>query len=411
MTYGNDDFVPIILGTNINAYTMARSLHEAFGVRSLALGRFPLRETAHSAILDVRAYRDFDQPGVIVDTLVALADELPGRTRLLIPNIEFYATVLLEHRDRLAEHYVIPLVDAALAARVMDKADFARTCAELGVPHPATVVVAPEDRGDPALGADLPFGYPAILKPADTDTYPRIQFEGKQKVYLVADAAELRSVVGRIDRAGYRGDLIVQEYLDGDETVMRVANAYCDSSGRMRALSIGQVVLAERDPRWAGNYNAVLSVEDAPLADAIRRLLDGLGYVGAANFDVMVARDGTSRILELNLRLGACHGYALAAGVNLTRCYVDDLVYGRQLPDVVTVDERLWVNMPYPVVLAHTPRALRARVRAAARRGVAHALRYRADRGLRRLLDVTRIDLRHTLDYLRHPALRLSPGR
>ena len=45
MTYGNDDFVPVILGTNLTTYTMARSLHEAFGVRSLALGRFPLGAT------------------------------------------------------------------------------------------------------------------------------------------------------------------------------------------------------------------------------------------------------------------------------------------------------------------------------------------------------------------------------
>lgn len=411
MTYGNDDFVPIILGTNLNAYNMARSLHEAFGVRSLALGRFPLRETAHSAILDVRAYRDFDRPEVIVATLKALAAELPGRTRLLIPNIEFYATVLLEHRAELEEHFVVPLVDAGLAARLMNKTEFARTCAELGVPHPATVVVAPGARRDEALGADLPFPYPVILKPADTDSYPRIRFEGKQKVYLVADAPELRAIVDRIDRAGYTGDLIVQEYLPGDETVMRVANSYSDRHGRMRSLSIGQVVLAERDPRWAGNYNAVLTIEDAPLAESIRRLLDGLGYVGAANFDVMVGPDGTSRVLELNLRLGACSWYTMAAGANLTRCYVDDLVYEQDLPDVVTTDERLWVNVPYPVVLAFAPRALRARVRAARRHGVWHTLRYRRDRGLARLLDVARIDLRHTLDHLRYSGLRVSRGR
>jgi D-aspartate ligase len=409
MTYGNDDFVPIILGTNINTYNQARSLHEAFGVRSLALGRFPLRETAHSAIVDVRTYREFDTPEFIVSTLKALVYEFPGRKRLLLVNVEFYAGVLIEHRAELEDDFLIPLVDAQLAARLMDKADFARTCTELGVPHPATVVLTPDTPTDAPLVADLPFDFPVILKPADTDSYPRIAFEGKQKVYLVPDADQLRAIVETIRTAGYAGDLIVQEYIAGDETVMRVANSYSDRTGSMRFLSVAQVALAERNPRLAGNYNAVLTIEDDGLAASIRQLLDALGYAGPANFDVMYdRRDGTSKILELNLRQGACSFYTMAAGANLTRCYVDDLVYGRALPEVTTTVERLWVNTPYAVALALVPRSLRARVRAAARHGVWHTLHYRGDRSLARLLDVARIDLRHTLDYLKYPKDSLS---
>ncbi|MBC7291953.1 MAG: hypothetical protein H5T83_11565 [Actinotalea sp.] len=409
MTYGNEDFVPIILGTNVNTYNVARSLHEAFGVRSLALGRFPLRETAHSRIVDVRTYRDFDSPDVVVRTLLDLAEELPGRRRLLIPNIELYATILLERRAELEGHFLIPLVDAGLARRLMNKSSFAQICADLGVPHPATVVVTPQTPRDATLGADLPFAYPVVVKPADTDTYPRLRFEGKQKVYVVADAAELRSVADRVYEAGYEDDLVVQELIPGDETVMRVANAYSDRSGRMRVLSIGQVALAEWDPRWAGNYNAILTIDDEELAGSIRRLLDGLGYRGPANLDVMYdRRDGTSKILELNLRLGACSFYTMAAGANLARCFVDDLVHERELPELTTRDERLWVNLPYPAALAFIPRSLRARVRAAARHGVWHTLYYRADRSRARLLDVARIDLRHTLDYLRYARTRLN---
>jgi D-aspartate ligase len=409
MSHGNDDFVPIILGTNINTYNVARSLHEAYGVRSLALGRYPLRETAHSRIVDVRTYRDFDTPEVVVRTLLDLAEELPGRRRLLIPNIELYATILLEHRAELEEHFVIPLVDAELAGRLMNKTTFAQICADLGVPHPATVVVTPDTPRDVTLGADLPFDYPVVVKPSDTDAYPRLRFEGKQKVYVVDDAAGLRSVADRVYGAGYTDDLVVQELIPGDETVMRVANAYSDRSGRMRVLSIGQVALAEWDPRWAGNYNAILTIEDEALAASIRQLLDGLGYVGPANLDVMYdRRDGTSKILEVNLRLGACSFYARAAGANLPRCFVEDLVHGAELPELVTTEERLWVNLPYLAALPFVPRTLRRRVRAAARHGIWHTLYYRPDRSLARLLDVVRIDLRHTLDYVRYARTRLN---
>ena len=62
------DFVPVILGTGLGAYNLARSLHEAFGVRSIALGRYALRETAHSRIVEVRVRRDFDDEQIIVAT-------------------------------------------------------------------------------------------------------------------------------------------------------------------------------------------------------------------------------------------------------------------------------------------------------------------------------------------------------
>src|SRR5665811_1321873 len=128
----------------------------------------------------------------------------------------------------------------------------------------------------------------------------RIPFEGKQKVYLVQDAAELRALVDRIYTAGYADDLIVQDHIAGDETVMRVANTYSDRHGRMRFLSIGQVALTERDVRMAGNNNAIMTIDDERLATSIRQLLDGLGYVGAANFDVMYDRsDHTSKICLL----------------------------------------------------------------------------------------------------------------
>ena len=80
MQLGNDDFVPVILGTNLNAYNISRSLHEAYGVRSLALGRFAVRETADSTIVEVRARADFADADVIVSVLDEVAREFPDRT-------------------------------------------------------------------------------------------------------------------------------------------------------------------------------------------------------------------------------------------------------------------------------------------------------------------------------------------
>lgn len=402
------DFVPVILGTNINAYNVARSLHEAYGVTSIALGRAPLPATRESRIIDVRVDRHLDEPEVLVARLKELAAEIGDRPKVLFANIELYTTIVVAHRDEIAEDYLVPLVDADLAGRLMNKTDFYATCAELGVPHPESVIVSPGPLD--GVGDALPFPFPVILKPSNTDIYPRLRFEGQQKVYLVDDAASLREIAARIFAAGYDDDLVVQEYLAGDESVMRVVNTYSDRHGRMRFLSAGQVVLTEYDPREVGNNNAIVSIHDDELTDSVRRLLDGVGYTGLANLDVMLdRRTGQNKILEVNLRLGATSYYTRAAGGNVTEHVVGDLVQGVELTDTVTTAERLWVNVPYAVVLAFAPRALHGLLRAAARRGgPVHTLRYPADMSWRRRLIIAREDLRRSRNYVRYARTRLN---
>lgn len=137
------DFVPVILGTNINAYNVARSIHEAYGVTSVALGRAPLPATRDSSIIDVRVDRNLDQPEILVARLKELAAEIGDRPKVLFANIELYTNIVVAHRDEIGEDYLVPLVGPDLAARLMNKTDFYATCAELGVPHPESVIVSP----------------------------------------------------------------------------------------------------------------------------------------------------------------------------------------------------------------------------------------------------------------------------
>ncbi len=412
MTYGNAEFVPILLGTSLNTYSIARTFHETYGVRSLALGRYPLRETAASAIVGVRCYPDFDQPEAVVRVLKEVAQEFPGRTLILLANIEYYTGVVLAHRTELEPLFAIPMIDATTAAQLMNKTDFYRTCARLGVPHPRTVELSNAELQDDAWGEDLPFAYPVVLKPSNTDTYAQMAFEGKKKVFIVGDALELRETAHRIYNAGYDDLLVVQEYLKGDESVMRVVNTYSDRSGRMKLLSAGQIVLSEYNPKMVGNYNAVVSISDDALTASIRTFLDSLGYVGPANFDVMYdVATGESKLLEVNLRQGAASHYVMAAGANFARCYVEDLVNAAPLDEQLPTATRLWVNAPYPVVRWFAPRSVRAHLKRARGHGITHTLKYEGDSSLKRRINVWRIDVRHTLDYIKFAKVRPGQGQ
>ncbi len=401
--YGNDDFVPVLLGTGVGAYNVARSLHEVYGVRSLALGRAALHETAHSAIVGVRAHRDFDSADAVVATLLKVAEEFPDRKLLLIPTIEYYTNVALDHREALEEHFIVPLVSRETADALIDKSAFYATCEKHQIPHPRSVIVPPAGAGEEPEIPDLPFSFPVIAKPSNTDIYPRLHFAGKEKVYLVDDAVELVSVLKRVNAGGYDDDMVVQEFIPGDETVMRVANTYSDRNGTMRSCSVGQVVMADHDPTMVGNNNAIISVDDPDLTASLRSLLDAIGYTGTANFDVMKdPRDGVSKVLEVNLRLGATAYYATAAGANIVPAIVEDRVYGRDPGDLVTTDSVLWINLPRWVSRIYTPKALRPQVKAAARRRTAHTLRYHPDLTAKRFITVMRIDLRYALSTFKY---------
>ena len=71
-------FLPVLLGSDINAYGMARSFHEEYGVTSLALASFPLAPTRFSKIVDVRVHHNLLDPDAFLDIVLGAAEELSG---------------------------------------------------------------------------------------------------------------------------------------------------------------------------------------------------------------------------------------------------------------------------------------------------------------------------------------------
>lgn len=48
------DFIPVLLGSDVNVYGMARSFHEAYGIPSVAIGKGHLGATSNSRIVSVK---------------------------------------------------------------------------------------------------------------------------------------------------------------------------------------------------------------------------------------------------------------------------------------------------------------------------------------------------------------------
>lgn len=390
-------FIPVVLGTDINCYGIARSLNQAYGLKTLSLGRRASRETAASRIVEVRASQEFEDEGVVVETVLALADEFPGKKLLVIPTVEAYTNAVLAQRDKFGEQFLFPIPTPEVAARVYKKADFYATCDAYEVPYPSFKTLVREDLDSPDFEEELDVRFPVIAKPSNTDLYPRLEFDGHMKVFLVHDAAELRTTLRRVYDAGYTDKFVVQEYMHGDESVICSISTYSDRHGKMKLAVAGQVTLTSKAPKLIGNNDAIVTTSKPELVEMVEELLNGVGYTGSANFDLMydVSSD-KYRVLEMNLRQGASSYYATLAGANIPAAYVRDLVLGQELDRLVTQDQKLWSTVPRIIAWLYSAPKLRGLVWKAARNGHANTLWYLPDLSFKRAMNVLRVLARQT---------------
>ena len=380
------DLLPVILGADIGVYALARSLHEQYGLRSTVVAGAALGPVAHSRIIDHELVPDGHDPAQLVSRLLEVAGRTPGRRRLLLANSDWLVRVVVENRETLAPHYVLPFLPGDLLARISDKAGFAEVCTDLDIPTPRTIV---QDfgAGGPDIAIDLTF--PVIAKAASSADYQDVEFPGKRKVYEIADPADLADLWGRLRGAGFRGRFVVQELIPGDDTRMRSVTAYVDTRGVVTMMCSAHVLLEEHTPSGLGNPAAMITSRDDSLLDPARRFLEATGYRGFANFDVKVdPRDGRPMFLEVNPRIGRNNYYVTAAGANPTRFVVEDAVHGRAVAPVVAEGEVLYSILPHRLLLRYVlDPALRGRVTDLIRRGaVVRPLRYRKDLSPRRRL-------------------------
>lgn len=402
-------FQPVILGGDIGAYSLARTFHEAYGLRSIVLSSASTGLVRHSSILRSVVEPHMDDDDVLVARLLDVAAQHPDRKLIVLASADWLVRALVVNRDRLEPRYVVPYVPLAVLDQVTDKAGFAALCDALGIPHPQTVVV---EVGDHHAVDTSALRFPVIAKAGSTAGWHDVDFVGKKKVHTVGSAAELRELLDTVAASGYRGTFLVQDLVPGDDSQMRILTCYSDRSGRVRFASFGHVLLEEHTPGALGNPAAIITQPDPQIVAQAVRLLEHIGWTGYSNFDLKVdPRDGRTVFFELNPRLGRSNYYVTAAGRNTALAYVREYLEDREGLErgdegslVEQEAEHLYTVLPRPLLLRYVvDRELRGRVRRLFRaRRVSNPLWYRAERNPRRLAYVLANQLNQFRKFARH---------
>ena len=388
------DFLPVAVGGDIGVYALLRAFHEQYGSRSLVLSSVATRAMTDSTFITNVVTPGIDEPETLVAALEKVAAEHPGARLLLLTNADWYVRAIIEHRERLEKHYLIPFCTLDVLDVVSSKEAFAEVCAELDIPTPRTVAVDVADltaRGGRSLvaGLEVDLEFPVVAKPSSSAEYHYISFPGKKKIHHVETRAELDELLGHLVDAGYTGTFLVQEFIPGDETQMRSLTAYRDSNGEITLLATGRVLLEEHTPGTLGIPAAILTEPYEDAMEAASRFLDRVGYLGFANFDYKWdSRTGRHVYFEMNPRIGRNNYYVTAAGANPARVLVEDQVHGNRIEPVRATGEVLYTVVPVKLLMRYILEpGLKARLKGVVKRkGVVHPLRYRGDGGLKRRL-------------------------
>ena len=369
---------PLLFGGDINVYSVARAFHEAYGVKSIVYGIHPGPfPVAHSSIIDYRCCQSNEDRNAFLNNVIAVAAECPNKTVLVIGCGDSYVKLAAHLKDRFPSNVKCNYISGDMLDRLINKEHFYALCDQYGIDHPATFIHRRE------MGHDftLPWGAPYVAKPADGVAYLATGHKELKKAYICGSREELLAALDQVYAAGYPGNMILQEFIPGDDTYMRVLTNYSDTHGRVKLMCLGHTLLEEHSPHGIGNHAVIITEYDQALSDQIRAMLEDLHFVGFSNFDIKFdQRDGKYKVFEINCRQGRSNYYVTGSGHNIAEYLVGDLIEGKDLPLTVTKNQSLWRMIPKFVAYKFIPIRYHAQMKALVRDGADHhSIEYRAD--------------------------------
>lgn len=341
-----NDFIPVILGIDMGAYSVARTIYEHYNVKSIIIGKYNYWMTKVSKITEVLTIEDMNEEKLI-NFLIELKNLYPNKTLLLFGCSEDYVEIMIRNKEKLEPYYIIPTIDYKTLLKVSSKETFYEICEKAKINYPKTIVINKNNYQD----INIPFKYPIIAKASNKAEYERIDFEGKQKVFTFTNKEEYLKAFRECYKSGYNDTFVIQEFIKGPDSNMRVLTCFANKDSKVIFSSVGQVLLEEKGPNVTGNYCAIYNIKDEKLVEAAKRFIKETKYVGYANFDIKYDEDTKEYyFFEVNVRLGRSNYYMGAANTNYLAPLIDTYIYNKEKKQYKQTGEELYRIVPMYII-------------------------------------------------------------
>ena len=325
------DFEVLILGTDANAYYMARCCYEAYHKKAYLIGKERLAFTKFSDILNVYYVENLWDKKVFFQTLDEVAKKWESKKIVLVSTNETYTEFIASNSHKLKDNFVYNVPSLEVIKSLTNKEKFYKTYKDSNLLFPKTLYY---DCGKARELKTVDLVFPLVVKPSNVVMYNHLSFIDKHKIYKVNTQEELETVVDNIINGGYTDKLIIQEFIPGDDSNLFDSVVYVNQNGQVQFVSFAQIGLQERTKSMVGNAAVLINGFNTTKgnvpkqAKEIKKFMEKIGYRGFAEVDMKYdERDNTFKVLEINARQGRCSYYVSALGKNLVKTLVDDVLY------------------------------------------------------------------------------------
>ena len=345
----NKDFIPVLMGNDINVYSMARAFYDEYNKKSFVFCKTINGPCQDSDIMTLMADPKMDTKPVFLEKVNQFAREHIDKTILLVGCGDSYVEVISSNLENLENNIVAPYMSFDSIEPLTNKENFYKLCKEFEIDFPATCIA---NYGEEFT---VSFQAPFVIKAADSVEYWRYPFEGQDKVFIVKSHEALENIVQKIFASGYRKSIIIQEFIPGNDTNMRVLTCYSGRDAKVRLMALGHVLLEEHTPKGIGNHAVILNEYNEELCLKFKNFLEKIRYVGFSNFDIKLdTRDGKYKAFELNPRQGRSNYYVTNSGKNLSKILVDDYINKKESGGFEIVNtSKLWMVVPKGVAFKY----------------------------------------------------------
>lgn len=344
------DFYVLLFAGDINVYSVARAFNDEYGIIPKVYGKYKTFPCAFSRIMDyTNDYKADTREGFlrIIREYAFNHKDLPV---ILMGCGDSYVQLIGDLKSQLPSNFIVPVIDGDLIRNLTHKEKFYERLEENDIPFPKTFVHKKEFYGS----FELPFDFPCIVKPSNGIAYWAHPFPTQKKVYKAETREELNGILGQIYGAGYDDSIIVQDFVPGDDSFMRVLTCYSDRKGKVKMMCMGHVLLEEHTPHGLGNHAVIITEPVKAVEENIRKFLDETGYVGFSNFDIKYdERDNKYKVFEINVRQGRSNYYVTGSGENIAKLVVRDFIHEMDIPFRTVTEENLFMVVPKGVALKY----------------------------------------------------------
>ena len=176
------DYIVLIIGSDANAYYMARCYHEEYHQKAYVLAKSMLPYTHYSNILNLQ-YDDtiWTEEGFL-KAIYSFKEKHPNKLILLISSNESYAEFISKNKQKLLkDNFIFNYPDIEIIESLMMKEKFYKLYQNSSIEIPNTYYFdcSKEKKFNKKMN------YPVILKPSNVIMYNHLSFEGKNKIYKV----------------------------------------------------------------------------------------------------------------------------------------------------------------------------------------------------------------------------------